>query len=171
MPCWDVEKTGSCPRVAAGQSCKWCAGAPDDGWVPKGKGKSFGKPVMMKGYGGVWQPDFQKGGGKWGGGWGGKGWGGGGGSRGANKNVKAENAASTVWLGGIPAGVTKEEIATNFEAAGSVKMVELIKQGKEGFIIFSSPEEATSAIAMFNGAAINGSAIQVDVWTMKEKTA
>mmetsp|Transcript_85589 Transcript_85589/g.242352 ORF Transcript_85589/g.242352 Transcript_85589/m.242352 type:complete len:397 (-) Transcript_85589:125-1315(-) len=115
--------------------------------------------------------DVHKGGGKWGGGWGGKGWGGGGGSRGANKNVKAENAASTVWLGGIPAGVTKEEIKTNFEAAGSVKMVELIKQGKEGFIIFSSPEEAASAIAMFNGAAINGSAIQVDVWTMKEKTA
>mmetsp|Transcript_3776 Transcript_3776/g.10522 ORF Transcript_3776/g.10522 Transcript_3776/m.10522 type:complete len:163 (-) Transcript_3776:135-623(-) len=33
MVCWDVEKTGTCPRAP---NCKWCAGAPDP---PKGAGK------------------------------------------------------------------------------------------------------------------------------------
>merc|ERR1711920_760475 len=80
-----------------------------------------------------------------------------------------ENAAATVWIGNVPAGVTPEEIKTNFEAAGTVKKLELIKQGKEGFAWFSSPEEAQNAIAMFNGAAINEQLIQVDPWTRREK--
>lgn len=169
--CWDVEKTGACPRVAKGQACKWCEGAPDDGWVPKGKGKDKGKATGM-----VMMPPFMKGGfGAWGGGkgcgWGGgkggnKGWGGGGGG---GFKVRDENAASTVWLGNIPEGTSHEEIKTNFEAAGTVKKVQLIKQGKEGLAWFSTPEEAQTAIAMFNGAQINGQAIVVDPWTRKEK--
>merc|ERR1711920_969064 len=132
-----------------GQSCKWCEGAPDDGWTPKAKGKDKGKAKGM-----VMMPPFMKGGfGAWGGGF----------------KVRDENAASTVWLGNIPPGTAHEEIKTNFEAAGTVKKVQLIKQGKEGFAWFSTPEEAQTAIAMFNGAQINGQAIVVDPWTRKEK--
>ncbi|CAK0797037.1 unnamed protein product [Prorocentrum cordatum] len=166
---------------------------PEDQGKSKGKGgfNSYGKAPFSNGWGGDkgfgkapakgfskgWSEPYgfgDKGGGKgWGGSWGGKGWGGKGwgGSGGGRKNIKKENAKSTVWLGGVPAGVSKEEIKANFEAAGSVKLVELIKQGKEGFVIFSSPEEAMSAIAMFNGAVINGSAIQVDTWNVRETTA
>merc|ERR1711920_1164027 len=98
------------------------------------------------------------------------GWGGGKGWRTPFK-VKAENAAATVWLGNLPEGIGHEEIKTNFEAAGTVKRVQLIKQGKEGFAWFSTPDEAQTAIGMFNGAQINGQAIVVDPWTKKAELA
>merc|ERR1719203_1109862 len=96
---------------------------------------------------------------------GGNGFGGGGG----RFKVKPENAAATVWLGNLPPGITSDEIKANFGSAGTVKVVELIKQGKEGFAWFASPEEAQNAIAMFNGSAINEQLIQVDPWTKTEK--
>mmetsp|Transcript_107247 Transcript_107247/g.212892 ORF Transcript_107247/g.212892 Transcript_107247/m.212892 type:complete len:193 (+) Transcript_107247:66-644(+) len=36
MVCWDVEKTGVCPRTSSGRNCKWCSGAPDEDWQTRG---------------------------------------------------------------------------------------------------------------------------------------
>mmetsp|Transcript_92986 Transcript_92986/g.216119 ORF Transcript_92986/g.216119 Transcript_92986/m.216119 type:complete len:231 (+) Transcript_92986:102-794(+) len=80
--------------------------------------------------------------------------------------VIARNADSTVWLGGIPEGVTYQEIQTNFQSAGTVRRVQILKNGT-GFVWFSSAEEAKEAIRMFNGSKINGSPLQVDHWTRK----
>mmetsp|Transcript_43391 Transcript_43391/g.102188 ORF Transcript_43391/g.102188 Transcript_43391/m.102188 type:complete len:269 (-) Transcript_43391:90-896(-) len=97
---------------------------------------------------------------------GGKGWGKGGGEQKSQFNVLKQNVPSTVWIGGVPEGVTFEEIKENFSAAGTVRRVQLTKNGT-GFAWFSSPEEAQNAIRMFNGSIVNGSTLQVDVWTGK----
>merc|ERR1712232_62395 len=81
--------------------------------------------------------------------------------------VMEKNRDSTVWLGGIPAGIKHEEIKENFSQAGTVKRVQLTGKGT-GLAWFSSPEEAKKAISMFNGSVINGSTLQVDVWTQKK---
>jgi len=135
--------------------------------VSKVTDEYFARDKGGKSKGMVMMPPFMKGGfGGWGGGkGGGKGWGAGGGGF----KVRDENAPSTVWLGNLPEGISQEEVKTNFEAAGTVKKIQLIKQGKEGFAWFSTPEEAQTAIAMFNGAQINGQAIVVDPWTRKAK--
>mmetsp|Transcript_47993 Transcript_47993/g.138206 ORF Transcript_47993/g.138206 Transcript_47993/m.138206 type:complete len:167 (-) Transcript_47993:287-787(-) len=81
MVCWDIEKNGFCPRAP---DCKWCKGAPDSEWKPKGKGKGTGKG-KSKGFfeGGGGNDDMmsmlmnmvaQMKGGKGKGGKGGKGW-------------------------------------------------------------------------------------------------
>mmetsp|Transcript_11507 Transcript_11507/g.26047 ORF Transcript_11507/g.26047 Transcript_11507/m.26047 type:complete len:250 (-) Transcript_11507:152-901(-) len=137
----------------------------DGGWSSGGKGggggwgggKSWGKGSWGKGGGwgaseGAWQPQF-----------GGKGKGGGG----KGFKVLKENIPCTVWIGGLPEGLTHEEIKSNFEAAGTVKKVQLTGKGT-GFAWFGTPQEATQAIAMFNGSNVNGSTLQVDAWTKKE---
>merc|ERR1712061_113046 len=96
-------------------------------------------------------------------------WQNGGGGKGNGKNffkVQAQNANSTVWIGGIPEGINHEEIKQNFGSAGTVKKVQLLKGGT-GFAWFSTPAEATQAIAMFNGSQIGSSPLQVDVWSKK----
>merc|ERR1712061_441408 len=95
--------------------------------------------------------------------------GGGGGKGGGRKDwftVKDDNKDATVWLGNIPEGVTIEEIQENFKSAGEVKKAKFLAKGT-GMVWFADPASAKQAIQMFNGADINGSAIQVDVWTKK----
>merc|ERR1719223_578221 len=62
MVCWDVEKTGVCPRTSSGRSCKWCDGAPDEDWKSKGaKPKAQATSRSIAGnVTGVRQTQFQK---------------------------------------------------------------------------------------------------------------
>merc|ERR1712048_760448 len=94
-------------------------------------------------------------------------WGKGGGKKGSRGwKVVDQNVDATVWIGGIPEGITWSDIQTQFQAVGTVKKVQLLKGGT-GLAWFSTPQEAAAAIAMFNGANVNGSILQVDVWTKK----
>merc|ERR1712176_109667 len=93
---------------------------------------------------------------------GGKGWGGNSGGKWKNRD-----RSTTVWVGGIPEGLTQEELKENFSQAGTIKFVKLTP-GKTGIIEFSTAEEKKTAITMFNGSIVNGSALQVDEWTKKE---
>merc|ERR1711920_779508 len=72
--------------------------------------------------------------------------------------------STTVWIGNIPDGLTKEEIEENFKQAGTVKYCSLGKGGT-GKVEYSTAAEAKRAIEMFNGTEINGSALHVDPWT------
>eukprot|EP00971_Amphidinium_carterae_P091440 1810212-Amphidinium_carterae.2 len=54
------------------------------------------------------------------------------GAGGKGFKVLPANAASTVWIGGVPAGITHDEIKRNFEAAGSVKRVQLMGSSGTG---------------------------------------
>mmetsp|Transcript_154956 Transcript_154956/g.273726 ORF Transcript_154956/g.273726 Transcript_154956/m.273726 type:complete len:139 (-) Transcript_154956:139-555(-) len=101
------------------------------------------------------------------------GWNSGGGGKGGGKHrpksgfkVIEQNAASTVWLGGIPEGTSYEELQTTFSAAGTCKKVLVTKKGT-GFAWFASPQEASTCIAMFNGAQVGNSFLQVDTYSKK----
>merc|ERR1711957_200611 len=113
----------------------------------------------------MWSPfAFGKGGkGK---GWG-KGWqvGGGGG-------LTSFPAEKKVWIGGLPEGVTYQELLDHFGGAGKAKFAIAMK-GKgagTGGVGFGTPEDASEAIQALNGSVLQGSAIVVDVWTKKSDT-
>merc|ERR1712232_1298363 len=69
-----------------------------------------------------------------------------------------------VWVGGVPMGVSADELKDNFGAAGTVVDAKMMKKGT-AMVQFSSRNEAQMAIEMYNGVQINGSTLQVDVWT------
>jgi len=130
---------------------------PDHVWAAQKKGGSKGgsswnKPSWGSSKGGGWS----KGGGK------------GGGKHRPKSGFKVieQNAASTVWLGGIPEGTTYTELQQTFSAAGTCKKVLVTKKGT-GFAWFASPQEASTCIAMFNGAQVGNSFLQVDTYTKK----
>merc|ERR1740121_1240717 len=95
---------------------------------------------------------------KGGGGGGGKSWGKG------NGGGHSRDRSTTVWIGNVPEGLTKEEIEENFKQAGTVKYCSLGKGGT-GKVEYSTAAEAKQAISMFNGTEINGATLHVDPWT------
>merc|ERR1719464_212557 len=113
--------------------------------------------MMALPWGGGW------GGGDWG--WGGKGKGKGGGGKGFK--VRPENAASTVWIGGLAEGTEFKELQAHMNQAGTCKHAQITGKGT-GFCWMSTPDEASNAIAMLNGTQLKGSTIIVDAWTKKD---
>merc|ERR1712113_1191454 len=100
---------------------------------------------------------------------GGGGKGGGDNGRNGNKggaNFSKQNKDCTVWVGGIPEGVSEEEIKENFGQAGTVTRARMLKGGTAS-VEFGTPDEATQAISMFNGSQVGDSLLQVDAWTGK----
>merc|ERR1719161_1946799 len=97
----------------------------------------------------------------------GKGGGGGKGGRGKSRNFPAEKK---VWIGNLPESVTYKELFELFKESGA-KWVEVFGGNVKGtgMAAFKTAEEATAAISKFNGHVLEGSMIQVDVWTKKEK--
>merc|ERR1712187_751362 len=83
-------------------------------------------------------------------------------------NINDIDASQKVWVGGLPEGITTEDLEGAFAAAGTVKMAALLPRNTAS-IAFESAEEAQYAIESLNGGDFNGSVIQVDVWTQKEK--
>merc|ERR550514_1794438 len=75
-----------------------------------------------------------------------------------------------VWIGNLPDGITSKELHEHFKAAGAKWSETFRGNGKgTGGAAFKTSEEAQSAISSLNGSVLNGSMIQVDVWTKKEK--
>mmetsp|Transcript_113286 Transcript_113286/g.199987 ORF Transcript_113286/g.199987 Transcript_113286/m.199987 type:complete len:148 (+) Transcript_113286:2-445(+) len=143
---------------------------PDHVWRAQKKGGSKG--------GGSWNSGGgSKGGGGWKSGGGGGGWKSGGGGQhwkgGASAKrpksgfkVVKENAECTVWMGGIPEGTSYQEIQQAFAAAGTCKKVHIGSKGT-GFAWFTTPQEAQTCIAMFNGTQVGESFLQLDSYTKK----
>merc|ERR1719321_1880827 len=75
-----------------------------------------------------------------------------------------------VWIVNLPDSITSRELHDHFKEAGA-KWSETFKgNGKgTGGVAFKTSEEAQTAISTLNGSVLNGSMIQVDVWTKKEK--
>merc|ERR1712083_279618 len=88
-------------------------------------------------------------------------------SGGGKGGGQPRDRSTTVWIGGIPEGITQEEIAENFKQAGTIKKANLTK-GRTGIIEYATAAEAQQAITMFNGSDINGSKLHVDSWTGKD---
>jgi len=72
-----------------------------------------------------------------------------------------------VWVGGLPKDVTRGNIVEHFKTVCHPGVFEIMRGS--ACLSFKSAEDAGNVIASLNGSDMNGSAIQVDVWTQKEK--
>jgi RNA recognition motif-containing protein len=74
------------------------------------------------------------------------------------------DALKKIWVGGLPEGVSQEEINGAFAAAGKVTDVKTLR-GNKACVTYSNAAQAKKAIDMFNGGDFNGSTLEVDKWT------
>merc|ERR1719321_1130812 len=75
-----------------------------------------------------------------------------------------------VWVGNLPDSITSRELHDHFKEHGAKWSETFRGNGKgTGGVAFKTSEEAQAAISKLNGSVLNGSMIQVDVWTKKEK--
>jgi len=81
-------------------------------------------------------------------------------------------ADKKVWIGGLSKDTTWKKLEKHFEETCGTKpkVSEVLPKGK-ACCAFASPEEAAAAIEAVNGTDLDGKAIEVDVWTEKEKKA
>merc|ERR1712087_426075 len=77
-----------------------------------------------------------------------------------NGGKTGKDKSTIAWVGNIPEGISEEEIKENFSQAGTIKSVK-INRKREGFVEFTSAAEVQQAIAMFNGAEVGSSTLQV----------
>merc|ERR1719299_391953 len=97
-----------------------------------------------------------------------KGKGGGKGGKGA-RGLRGFKPEKKIWIGNLPESAGYKELFELLKPAGA-KWVEVLKGAGKGTggAGFATAEEATAAISKFNGHVLNGSMIQVDVWTKKD---
>merc|ERR1719399_1248494 len=90
--------------------------------------------------------------------------------KGKGKSLRSFYPEKKVWIGNLPEGITYKELHEHMKASGA-KWVEVMKGAGKGTggAGFATAEEATAAISALNGSMLNGSRIEVDVWTKKEK--
>merc|ERR1711879_238158 len=100
----------------------------------------------------------------------GKGKGKGKGNRGPN--INKYDAEKKVHVSNLPADkATWKDLNELFKTVGKVKWVAPLgkKSSGETCVVMSTAEEAATAIASLQGSEVGGKAIQLDVWTKKEK--
>merc|ERR1719440_1416903 len=74
-----------------------------------------------------------------------------------------------VWVGGLKKEVNAGMLRKHFKDMDCAPHnFELMSKGT-AVLSFKTPEEAENAIAIVNGSELDGKAIEVDVWTTKEK--
>merc|ERR1719213_1437477 len=90
--------------------------------------------------------------------------------KGKGKSLRSFYPEKKVWIGNLPEGVGYKELHEHMKSSGA-KWVEVMKGAGKGTAGagFGTAEEATAAISALNGSMLNGSRIEVDVWTKKEK--
>eukprot|EP00928_Gymnodinium_smaydae_P056625 TRINITY_DN3998_c0_g1_i3.p2 TRINITY_DN3998_c0_g1~~TRINITY_DN3998_c0_g1_i3.p2 ORF type:complete len:120 (-),score=34.26 TRINITY_DN3998_c0_g1_i3:303-662(-) len=111
---------------------------------------------------------YGKGWGGWGW-WGGKGWGKG--KRNSNRRMLQVDPSLKVWVGDLPEGVTWKELETHMDTAAKSKWVELLGGKGKGtaIVVFSSAEDATTAISKLNNSVLKEKNIQVDTYVKAPK--
>lgn len=80
------------------------------------------------------------------------------------------NPQTMIWVGNIAEGTTNQDLKAQAEQVGPAKWAEVFFQrGKgTGAVGFASPSDVGPAAAALNGAWLNGSRLQVDVWEKKD---
>merc|ERR1712032_1538069 len=76
-----------------------------------------------------------------------------------------------VWVGGLSPKTTWKTLEKHAEEVIGMKpsITEVMPKGK-ACLAFKTAEDAESAISAMNGSELDGKAIEVDVWTQKEKS-
>merc|ERR1719409_2445230 len=89
--------------------------------------------------------------------------------KGKGKSLRSFYPEKKVWIGNLPEGCTYKELHEHMKDSGATWTEVMKGAGKgTGGAGFKTAEEATAAIAALNGSMLNGSRIEVDVWTKKE---
>jgi len=167
--CYDGPKGAG--KSGGGIICNTCGRpghkSPDCYDGPKGAGKSGGGIICNTcGRPGHKSPDCYDGAKGFG-----KGFGGGFG-KGKGQGLRGFPSDKKVWIGGLPADNTSKDfnkkVLEHMKQAGNCKFAEVGKSGAGG-AAYATAEEAASAITMLNGSTFDGSVLEVDVWTKKEK--
>merc|ERR1719156_498453 len=87
--------------------------------------------------------------------------------KGAGKGKKGNTIQltkeNTVWLNGIPAGVTNDTLMELGKQAGNCKKALVVKNGV-GYLEFGSPEEVGVAVSLLNGATTEDATLEADYW-------
>jgi RNA recognition motif-containing protein len=135
-------------------------------WAPRGKGAGGGSNQGLMNV--VKQLLASKGAGK-----GGKGKGGAlkSQSKFADKLAKIDKERK-VWVGGLSAKTTWKTLEKHAEELLGTKpsITEMMGGKGRACLAFKTLEDAESAISTMNGSELDGTAIEVDVWTQKERT-
>jgi RNA recognition motif-containing protein len=84
--------------------------------------------------------------------------------------LKQVDSAQKVWVGGLPEGLSREDMITAFSSAGKVLDAANFgpQRGNSGCVAYATSREAQNAIKTLNGGDFNGSTIEVDVWSKKD---
>ena len=77
------------------------------------------------------------------------------------------NPEKFIWVGGLPDGTSESDFKEVAQQVGGIESL-VFKSGKSGRISFTSKADATAAISALNGAVVNGTRIQADVWSKKD---
>merc|ERR1712060_684297 len=83
-----------------------------------------------------------------------------------NSGLSSFPSEKKVWVGGVPEGVTFKELQAHFPGSKFATVMKGKGAGTGG-VAFATAEEATAAVETLNGSVLNGSTLQVDVWTKK----
>jgi len=91
---------------------------------------------------------------------------------GKGKGLRGFPDNKKVWIGGLPAGAASKdqnkELLEHMRTAGTCHYCEVGKSGNGG-AAYKTEEDVANAIAILNGSMFKDAAIEVDVWTKKEK--
>lgn len=82
--------------------------------------------------------------------------------------LTAIEADKKVWIGGLHKEVTRGKLFQHIKEVVKPKLFELMNKGT-ACVSFENPEDAELVISSLNGSELMGKAIEVDVWTQKEK--
>jgi len=86
-----------------------------------------------------------------------------------NKINKVE-ADLKMWIGGVPKGTKWKELETHIEESCGIKPKVTEVMGKSAAVCtFDTSDEVAAAISTLTGTEFNGSTLEADVWTVKEK--
>ncbi|ANZ73272.1 BA75_00840T0 [Komagataella pastoris] len=83
------------------------------------------------------------------------------GNNNSSRNIYNDPTNSTVFVGGLAAGVSEETLFTLFEPFGSISSIKIPRGKGCGFVKFSTREEAENAISGMHGFLIGGSRVRL----------
>lgn len=80
-----------------------------------------------------------------------------------------------LYIGNMSQETTEQDLRTMFSEAGTVELVEVVMDRKNGrsrgfaFVTMNSQDEAEKAVQMFNGKEVNGHTIKVNISLPREE--
>lgn len=90
--------------------------------------------------------------------------------KGKQNPLQKFSAEQKVWVGGLTEDVDWKKLEEHFNSIAKTTLVEIMSK-KTACVVYSSAEEATSAIAALNGSVVGTATLECDVWTKSEKQA